>query len=131
MYDFVLGEMNWNGRNGIFASQSLNKCFQEKSGTAADLNLLLIGLLRQFDIPAVPLILGTRDFGKVVDLYPIVDQFNYLMALVELDGKSYFLDATNSYRPIGLPSINALNEKPGRWIKTTRPGWRSRRPKLR
>ena len=122
VYDFVLGEMNWNGRNGIFASQSLNKCFQEKSGTAADLNLLLIGLLRQFDIPAVPLILGTRDFGKVVDLYPIVDQFNYLMAMVELDGKSYFLDATNSYRPIGLPSINALNEKAWK-VDKDNPAW--------
>lgn len=62
-------------------------------------------MLRSIGITADPVILSTRSNGKLQDIYPIISQFNYTIAKAVVDGKSYYLDATDPNRPMHiLPS---------------------------
>ncbi|MCB0664271.1 MAG: DUF3858 domain-containing protein, partial [Saprospiraceae bacterium] len=55
--------------------------------------------------------LSTRDHGRMQTLYPMISQFNYVMVLVSINGKTWLLDATDPLRPPGMPGINTLNKK--------------------
>ena len=110
-YDFVLDNLEWNDNYSVYASEDLNQIFLKKSGRSADLNLTLLALLKAKGISAEPVLISTRDNGKTVDVYPIVNQFNHVIILAEADGKKYFLDATEKNRPIGFPEVNSLNKR--------------------
>jgi hypothetical protein len=72
---------------------------------------------------AYPMLVSTRDNGQPIELYPIVEQFNYVLAYLELNGKTYLMDATSKYRPLGLLNENALNSV-GWVLHSTEPSWK-------
>lgn len=120
-YDFVLNNMEWNENYSVYASENLNQIFQKKSGRSADLNLTLLALLKAKGISAEPVLISTRDNGKMIDVYPILSQFNHVIILAEADGKQYFLDATEKNRPIGFPEANSLNKRG--WLVSKEHKW--------
>jgi hypothetical protein len=61
----------------------------------ADINLLLIKLLNDANVKAVPILLSTREHGLVTPRYPYLNQFNSVMAYVEINEKTFMLDATD------------------------------------
>ena len=111
IYDFIASKMAWNGRHGIFVKKSLDEAFEKKSGSAVELNLMFLALLNYFDIEALPVLTSTRDHGKLILDYPIMDQFNHVMVLItNEEGKGGRLaDIPSQIRPLGLPEINSLN----------------------
>ena len=109
LYNFISANLEWNGSYSFMAAEDLNHCFKVKSANSAELNLLLLALLRSEGIKARPLLLSTRNHGRMFDIYPILSQFNHVMILAELDGVQEILDAGSAYRPIGYPRVNALN----------------------
>ena len=92
--DYVKSNYNWNKNNGKYASKSPNKLMAEKNGSSADINLFTIGLLNALDIDARPVIISTRDNGKIKYNYPYAHFFNYVIILAEVDGESVLSDAT-------------------------------------
>lgn len=121
VYSFVQDHMEWNGVRSKYVDVSLKKAFDEREGNTADINLLMVSMLRAAGLEANPVILSTRDHGKVIEFYPIISRFNYVIAEVILDGKSYLLDATDQYCPINTLPYRCLN-KQGRRIAEN-PGW--------
>lgn len=109
IYDFLRQKIEWNGKETYLADEPLEDCLARHSGDAAEINLLLVALLQAFDIKAQPMLLSTRDHGAPFQQYPIVDQFNYVVAWVNLGDKTLCLDATHAYRPAGQVAENALN----------------------
>jgi hypothetical protein len=122
-YDFVRQNMEWDERETIWASEELDKSFHRKKGSVAEINYLVVGLLKAFGLNAYPMLISTRDNGQPIELYPIVEQFNYVIAYLELNGKTYLLDATSKYRPLGLLNENALNSV-GWVLHPTEPSWK-------
>lgn len=122
IYHFVLNHIKWDGTYGIYQSEPLNKVFELKKGDVAGANLLLIGLLKAFGFDAKPLLISTRGHGQPIELYPILSQFNYVLAHVKLNDKVQLLDATNTQRPMGLTAVSALNNK-GWLLDPTKPEW--------
>lgn len=80
---------------GMYLTQSLKKVVDAKSGNVADINLLLVAMLRNAGLTANPLILSTRDHGKAFDQYPIMEKFNYVIAELEIGDTMYLLDASD------------------------------------
>lgn len=109
LYDFVSAQMTWDQNYGMQARQSLNKCFDEKRGSSAEINLMLLALLKEAGIEAWPALSSTRNHGKMMELYPIVSQFNYTMVVAEADGQLIVLDAGHIFRPMNHPRVAALN----------------------
>ena len=67
----------------------------KRAGNTAEINLLLIALLKTQKLNAEGVILATRDNGLTNVSYPVMDNFNYAICRLEIAGKVYFLDASD------------------------------------
>jgi hypothetical protein len=122
----VMGAVRYDGTNRYSTEGSLRKAYDAHRGTAADVNLLLIAALRDAGLPANPVLLSTRNHGRVNQTMPLLNQFNYVVALVPLaDGKELLVDATEPLLPCGVLPQRCLNQTgrlimknsaEGRWV---------------
>lgn len=110
IFEYVRDNIQWNGYNRLFASKPVRKVLQDKSGNSADINLLLVNLLKKANLTAYPVILSTRDNGMVIMEYPVLQKLNYTIACVELDGKQVLLDATDKHCSFGFLPDKCLND---------------------
>jgi hypothetical protein len=109
IYDFVKNWYRWDGENGIFSEFGIKKAFQSKVGNVGDINLTLIAALRQAGLNVDPVILSTRDNGIPIDLHPVISDFNFVVAKLNVKGKSFFLDATDDFLPFGVIPFQCFN----------------------
>lgn len=109
IYDYARHFYVWNGENAVVAEHSYENVLKSSKGTSAEINLALLTLLRTAGINAHPIILAKRSFGTVVKQYPIISCFNHVMVRVQIDGKDYFLDATDPFRAMEMLPFQALN----------------------
>jgi hypothetical protein len=93
----------------IFLGDDLYTVNKKKKGSVADLNMLLIALLRQKGIPADPVILSTRDYGKNFADYPRLDKMNYVICMIRLGSDTVFLDASRPDLAFGNLSLECYN----------------------
>jgi hypothetical protein len=114
----------------VVGNGSAKHTWEQHRGTAADVNLLLIAALRQAGLTAQPVLLSTRAHGRVSVSSPLLEQYNYVVALVSLpDKKEVLLDATEPLLPAGVLPARCLNqlgrlvvpeaEGEGRWVELT------------
>lgn len=119
---FVAEKMKWDGDFSLYVSQSLEKCYQAKEGNSADVNLTVIALLRRTGIDAYPILVSTRNNGKVQKKYPFRRQFNSVIVGVRLNGKIILLDATDPMTPLG--QLNQLHYNyEGFLLDVAKPEW--------
>ncbi len=109
IYNWVANSIVWTGKNRLFADQDVNDILDSKNGNSAEITFLLLSMLKSIGIESYPVILSTRSNGRIQEKYPILDQFNYVIAKVVLGSKSYFLDATNPFRPFDFLPEKVLN----------------------
>ncbi len=110
-FDQIKNKIKWNESNGIYVNESLKKSYNEGIGSSADINLCLVGLLEKFGFETYPVVLSTQANGFINLTHPTVSDFNYVIAMVRLDGKDYFMDATEPFSRINLLPIRCLNDK--------------------
>jgi hypothetical protein len=109
IYDFVRRTIVWSGAHRIFAEKDVDDVLETKSGSNAEISFLLLSMLQSAGIQGSPVLLSTRSNGKIQKLYPILNQFNYVLCMVMVDGKQVFLDATDPLRPMNLLPRKVLN----------------------
>ena len=113
VFEFVKNKMNWNGNLGFFTKSGVVAAYNENTGNVAEINLMLIAMLKSSGLDARPVLLSTK--GNGATLFPNKSKFDYVIASVVLDGKQYLLDATCKYCSIFNLPIRDLNDK-GRLI---------------
>jgi len=109
IYSFVSEYMMWNGYSDFTSSAAMSKIFEDARGNAADINLMLLSMLRTAGIQADPVILSTREHGLVNPLFAIIGKFNHVVVSASADGKSYIIDATDPLRPFNMLPEECLN----------------------
>jgi len=109
IFEYVRDNFTSNTNNGIYITTNLKDVFKNKSGSVADINMLLIAMLRNQKIEANPVILSTRDHGFTHELYPLIDRYNYVIAKVVIDNKISYLDATAQQLGFGMLSPKIYN----------------------
>lgn len=97
LYNSIREQMTWNGDYDIYTDNGVNNTWDTKTGNSADINLLLINILNKAGIKTTPILFSTRQHGLVSPGYPYANQFNTVMAYVEVNNKSFILDATNKF----------------------------------
>jgi hypothetical protein len=107
IYQYVQKRMTWNGIWGYYVDNGVKKAYAEKSGNTADINLILVAMLREAGVNANPILISTRDNG--VPLFPTRNGFNYVAAAAEINGSTILLDATNKFAVPNLLPTQALN----------------------
>ena len=94
IYEYVRDNFTCNDYNRYMVSSSLKDVMKNKSGSVADINMLLIAMLRTQNVAANPVLLSTRKHGYVSELYPLMDRYNYVIAHVADGNENLFLDAS-------------------------------------
>ena len=108
-YHLIKKQVKWNNRHGVYVDKTLRAAFNEKEGNTAEINLLLVNLLRSAGIQAHPVLISTRAHGKINRFYPRFDAFNSVIAMASVNGKNILLDATMEYLKPGELPFKDLN----------------------
>lgn len=114
IFKFVQNKMNWNEVNDFYTDKGVKKAYADQTGNVAEINFILINMLKLAGIDVNPVLVSTIQNG--VPVYPTRTGFNYVIAAAEIDGKQILLDATHKFTYPGILPLNVLNWK-GRLIK--------------
>lgn len=123
IYHHINNMIEWNGEYGIYTDDKLGDCYEQKIASAGDMNLLLLGMLRQEGITAYPVLVSTRENGKMLQLYPILSQFNHVMVVALFEEQQLLLDLGDAQRPMGLVRSEALNGNIGLLVDPENAQW--------
>ena len=107
---FVKGNYNWDKRNNKYASKSVNKFTGDKFGNSADINLFTIGLLNAVGIETKPVVISTRNHGKIRYDYPYTHFFNYVVILAKVNDEYKLADATEILSLNDRIPVRGLND---------------------
>ncbi len=122
IYDYVTTSISWNGNRGLFSSDGIRRTYSESRGSGPDITFLYIAMLREAGIEAYPVILSTRSNGRIYPDWPIVSQYNHVVAFLVADFMEYLTEPLSPYLPFGnlLPqSLSYL----GKIIDRNYHGW--------
>lgn len=118
-YEFVQTNFNHNGKSGFVPAQSLKEVWESKTGSIAELNLLLIALLNANGIQAHPVLISTKGNGRahLID-FPFALQFDELVVAAYLEETPVFLNVYDKQLDFGyLPLDNLVDQ--GFLVKTS------------
>jgi Domain of Unknown Function with PDB structure (DUF3857)/Transglutaminase-like superfamily len=101
LFAFVRDKFNCTSHGSLYLSDPLKTVFKNKHGNEAELNLLLVALLRHEKIAADPVILSTRANGFANEIYPLLTRFNYVICRATLDSNKVYLDASEPWLGFG------------------------------
>ncbi|WP_439553568.1 transglutaminase domain-containing protein [Flavobacterium macrobrachii] len=107
IFNYIKSNMNWNENYGYYAKKGVKKVYQEKSGNAAEINFILLSMLKMAGIEAYPVLISTRE--NSVANFPNKSTFNYVIVAVKEQGKTLLLDATDKNATINILPIRCLN----------------------
>ena len=65
-----------------FYAGDIADAWNERSGNSADINLIILNLLRKAGIPCSPILVSTRNNGQVDEKFLSLSQFNGIDVLV-------------------------------------------------
>ena len=124
VYDYIKKQIKWDNYIGINTENGINikSTLESRNGNVAGINLCLIAALSAANLDAEAVILSIRDQGTINKLYPVISEFNYVVAKVNIGGESYLLDATEPLLPFGLLPIRCINDQ-GRVINLKKPSY--------
>lgn len=127
VYNFIRDWYSWNGTPGMFSDTGVKKSFEKKTGNVGDINLTLIAALRYAGFNVEPVILSTRENGLPIEIHPVITDFNYVVAKVNIGDKSWLADATDDFVPFGVLPIRCINGK-GRVLGEKESSWIELKP---
>lgn len=124
VYSFIQNHFTWNEKYSIFKNVKVKKAFEEKIGNIGEINISLINSLKAVGLNTELVVLSTRNNGFATKLHPVISDFNYLIAKVNINDTYYFLDASDKMIPFGILPFRCLNgygrvmdfENPSYWI---------------
>ena len=122
IYSFVRSKVQWNGQKAKYLNTNLKKPLDDGSGSSAEINLLLVALLKKAGLSTDAVLISTRDHGRIKQHLAVSSQFNYVICKVQFGDSYALLDATEPFLPINALPERCLNNL-GYVISDTNPGW--------
>jgi hypothetical protein len=107
IFHLVQNRMTWNKFNGYLCNDGVKKAYQEKTGNASEINLMLVSMLKEIGLNASPVLISTRSNG--ISLFPSRSAFNFVLASVTINDKITLFDATNKISGPNILPFSDLN----------------------
>lgn len=111
LFKEVKNRMKWNNSDRWYTNDGIGKAWEKRTGNSTELNLILYRLLNQSGVKeACPMVVSTRDNGKVNVAFPWIYQFNRAVVYIPVDSARYYiLDATDKANQYNIVPRNLLN----------------------
>lgn len=122
--NLVKAKVQWDERNVLYID-NVRKALKEGKGSSAEMNALLICLLRDAGFEAYPVVMSLRSRGRIFSAFPTQKSLNYFLTGVDIDGKSVYMDASDKYGAVNVIPMNCMVQearcvldegKPSRWV---------------
>lgn len=107
IFEFVKNRIKWDEFIGIYADKGVRRAYIDKIGNSAEINFILISMLRSAGFQASPVLISTRN--KPINLFPSRTAYNYVICGVEVNNEIIFLDATDKNATLNVLPIHDLN----------------------
>ena len=105
VFNEVKSTMKWDEEDERYTNDGTAEAWNKKTGNSTEINLILYHLLQKSGLKVYPMLVSTKDNGKINPAYPNSYQFNRTVAYIPVDSTfNYILDATSKY--------NIYNETP-------------------
>jgi transglutaminase-like putative cysteine protease len=114
IFSLVKSKVKWNSYLGYYPEVGVKNAYKDGVGNIAEINLMLVSMLRSANLSANPILVSTKDNG--VPVFPTRYGFNYVIAAVEYNGATYLMDATDPFSSVNLLPERAMNWQ-GRLIR--------------
>lgn len=128
LYDYVRDNIETTSAEKAYPDKKIGLVVKESKGSGAEKNLLLVNLLNIAGFDAHPLLISTRDHGRVWENTPRLTQFNYVLAYARSGINTYIMDTRDKYCPFKtLPTRDLvetgllIDEGKGKFVKIPRP----------
>ncbi|MFI2742824.1 DUF3857 domain-containing protein [Zhouia sp. PK063] len=108
IYYYLQDYLTWNGSYKI-QDIDVKDAFEKRTGSVAELNLILLNFLKAQGFDAGLMLLTTRENAYPTKLYPVISEFNYAVVHLKLDHQIYLLDINHKYKSFGRLPYEALN----------------------
>lgn len=105
--NLVKSKVKWNGSYGKYAHKGIRTAYKEGEGNVADINLMVISMLKSQGVNANPILVSTRNNG--IPLFPTHNGFNYVICGVQKGDKYLLIDATEAYSHNNVLPQRVLN----------------------
>jgi Domain of Unknown Function with PDB structure (DUF3857) len=110
IFDTVRNAVKWNDISHPYVTDGCIKTWDRKTGNSAEINFIVLSLLRRAGIKAFPMMVSTNKNGRLnpinVDMY----SFNSAVVYIPVDSTHYYvLDATNKYNLFNEVPVEELN----------------------
>jgi len=123
LFNQVKTLMKWNEEKYFYSKDGIKSAWKKKSGNWGEINMILCRLLKLSGIKAYPMMVSTRDNGRILSNFINSYQINKLVTYVPVDSTKYYvLDATDKYSlyneiPFDLLNSNGLviNKEKGKY----------------
>ncbi|AMR33164.1 transglutaminase [Mucilaginibacter sp. PAMC 26640] len=126
VFAYIKKNIKWND---LYATGSSGgkKALDSHSGDVGDINITLATALSAAGLNTEAVLLSTRGNGLINKLYPVENDFNYVVVKLNIGDKSYMLDATDPLMSFDMLPLKCLNDqgrvmsldKPSYWIDLT------------
>lgn len=101
IYNYVRDNYTCSDHSRVYMDKTLKTTFTSHNGSEAEINLLLVAMLRKAGLNADPVMMSTRAHGFINPMYPLLNRFNYVVASVNAETGTYFMDASLNYLGFG------------------------------
>lgn len=107
IYAHVREKVQWNEEYAFYPSQSIRETYKEGEGDLADINILMISMLRSAGIDADPVLISTKRNG--IPLTASWSAFNSVLASVTIGDAHYLLDAAHELSGFDYVATHFIN----------------------
>lgn len=111
IFNHVKDNYAWNEMNSIYTEKGIRLTHKEKSGNAADINLLLVAMLRKAGVNANPVLISTVNNMMINYSFPSATSFNFVIVAAEINKGLYLMDATEKLSKINMLPLRDLNHR--------------------
>jgi hypothetical protein len=110
LFNQVKTRMKWNEEKNWISEDGIKSAWKKKSGNWGEINMVLNHFLRLSGIKAYPMLVSTRDNGRMLPNFINIYQINKLVTYVPVDSTKYYvLDATDKYSIYNEIPFDLLN----------------------
>lgn len=124
VFKLVMSQVDWDGTYKIWPANTA-ETLKKRSGSNADINMLLIQSLQEVGVNAAPVVLRTRDLGLLPHNFPSITKLSsFVVAIVPKVGSTYtYLDASSKNGYLNVLAEPLLVEKARLVMKGKKSQW--------
>lgn len=110
VFDTVKNKMKWNGISTFYSIDGTSQAWNKGAGNSTEINIMVYHLLKKAGVKSYPLMVCTKDHGKINPANPSIYSFNSTVVYIPIDTtKIYVLDATQKENLYNTIPSNILN----------------------